>query len=339
MRCRFFPAVLGVLLSICFVQLAAASEDAAKAAPPQFTYWQEIWLEHVFKPLERHKAYALGLGNTDYYTYDYETLAEARQDALNGCRDSVREAFGKDVDTQCQLVMENDQLVWRGGMPKPMTGNYLPEPDLPLARANVFGEIASAKTIVLALHACDGQVDPQDEWYNSWLDFFVDRQYAVISPSSFADPQELVCGDDIPDVDLDPVIRLRVAQTLRTIGNLKKRYPEKPLILWGYGSGGNIAQMIRFDVKGTIITAASCFPASEASKQPLLHVAGSGDSSLLPADAELPLTPEKIKAACTNYTDKGARRFVIVEQEDSWVAASNPQVVEALEDFLARLSK
>ena len=175
MRCRFFPAFLGVLLSICLVHEVAAGEDAAKAAPPQYTFWQEIWLEHVFKPLDQQKAYALGLGNYDYYTYGYETLAEARQDALNGCRDSIREAFGKDVDTQCQLVMENEKLVWSGDMPKPMTGNYLPEPDLPLARANVFGEIASAETIVLALHACDGQVDPQDEWFKSWLDFFLDR--------------------------------------------------------------------------------------------------------------------------------------------------------------------
>ena len=339
MRLKSGLALVGGLLSICLAGEAAAAEDAPKPAPPQFTFWQEIWLEHVFKPLEKQKAYALGLGNYDYYSYGYETLAGAREEALKGCRDSVQEAFGKDVDTQCQLMMENDQLVWPGEMPRPMTENYLPEPDLPLARANVFGEIAGAKAIVLALHACDGQTDPEDEWYKSWLDFFLDHGYAIISPSSFADKQDILCGDEIENVDFDPVIRLRVAQTLRTISNLTKRYPERPIILWGYGSGGTTAQMIQFDVKGTIITAAPCFPASESSKKALLHVAGSGDSSMLPADAELPVTPEKIKAACTNYTDKGARRFVVVDQEDSWISASDPQVKKALEAFLARLPK
>ena len=135
---------------------------------------------------------------------DFAGTQAAREEALKGCRESVQEAFGKDVDTQCQLVMENDQLVWTGEIPRPMTERYLPESDLPLARANVFGDIASAKGLVLALHGCDGQADPQDEWYNSWLDFFVDRQYAVISPSSLADQQELVCGDDIPDVGVKP---------------------------------------------------------------------------------------------------------------------------------------
>jgi hypothetical protein len=337
MRFRFFPAVWGVMLSLCLVHEVAAGEDAGTPTPPQFTYWQEIWLEHVFKPLERHKAYALGLGNYDYYTYDYETLAEARQDALNGCRDSVQEAFGKDVDTQCQLVMENDQFVWRGGMPKPMTENYLPEPDLPLARANVFGEIASGKTIVLALHACDGQGDPQDEWFKSWLDFFLDRGYAVISPSSFADKQDILCGDDIENVKFDPVIRLRVAQTLRTITNLKRLYPGMPIILWGQGMGGMVAQMVPFDVKGTIITGAPCYPASPKSKQPVLHVFGSEDSYALPADTELPLTPEKIKTACKNYGSKGAQRFVLVKSDDFWTPASDPQVTKALEEFLARL--
>ncbi|MFM8745912.1 MAG: hypothetical protein ACKOED_04500 [Aestuariivirga sp.] len=54
-------------------------------------------------------------------------------------------------------------------------------------------------------------------------------------------------------------------------------------------------------------------------------------------DAVLPVTSEKIKAACTNSTDKGARRFVIVAQEDSWIAASDLRVAKALEESLARL--
>jgi hypothetical protein len=336
MRQKFLPVAL-VLLMFGFVSHSVASQDPEEATPPQFTYWQEIWLEHVFKPFEKHKAYALGLANYDYYSYGYETPAEAKEEALNGCRDSVREAFGRDADTQCQLVMEDDRLVWPAQMPRPMTENYLSEPDLPLARANVFNDIAPAKAIVLALHGCDGQTDPEDEWFKSWLDFFLERQYAVISPSSFADQQEILCGDNISNVDFDPVIRLRVAQTLRTIDNLKKRYPGKPIILWGYGSGGIIAQMIHFDVKGAIISAAQCFPAPRSSEQPLLHVVGSGDGSMLPDGAELPVTPKEIEAACTDYSKKGVRRFVIVEQEDSWIAASDPQVNKSLEEFLDRL--
>lgn len=334
---RLFLPVLLSMLAAAFLPRSATAGEQNNPAPPQFTFWQEIWLQNVFKAFEGNKAYALGPGNLDWYGYEYETLDQARAEALNGCRAAVREAFGETYANQCQLVMENDKLVWNGTMPRPMTESFLPEPDLPLARANVFGDIDSAKGILLALHGCDGQADSANEWYKGWIDAFVSRGYAVISPSSQADPHEFLCGDDIADAVFDPVIRLRVAQTLRTLANLKKLYPGKPIVLWGNGEGGTIAQAIGFDVKGTVITVAACLPASPSVTQPLLHVFSSTDDFALPENESLPLTPKKVETACANYGGTGARRFVVVKSDDAWVPVSEPSVQKALEDFLSRL--
>jgi alpha-beta hydrolase superfamily lysophospholipase len=291
----------------------------------------------VFKGERRNKAYALGLGNSDMVASGYRTLREARKEALDGCRSVVQKKFGKGVETQCQLVMENDKLVWRGEKPRPMTENYLPPPDLPLARGMIFGSIRDSKGIVLHLHGCDGLPGPKDTWFSDWISFFDRNGLAVVAPDSLAERKEFVCGTSLTDTQLDPIRRLRVAQTLRTLSGLHKRFPEKPILIWGHSGGGNVAQMIKFDVDGIIITGASCHPASKKWNQPLLHVFGGKDRYSLNTDVPLPVTSKKVRTACTNYSNKGARRFVIVPGADHWVPVSEPAVKKALEEFLARL--
>jgi pimeloyl-ACP methyl ester carboxylesterase len=339
--------MIGLLIIGSASREAAAAEDAKNALPPLFNYWEEVWSSTYFKKLKKNKAYAIGLDNIHFYSYEFQSLRKARQEALEGCKDKVREKFGPEVETQCQLVMENDELVWRGHIPRPLAEDYLPILDVPLAKAFLAGNLSNeAQGIVLGLHGCDGLDDTDDAWHRSWQEFFVDRQFALVFPDSFMDGYEFVCEnqtDSQYDSKVDEDVRLFVAQARRTLSKLHKWFPGKPIIIWGHSVGAKTAQILNYTgvhTEGIILTGASCYERMAGPPdQVLLHVFGSEDSLLFRASDSPPFTAEKIHGMCKDYSTTGAQRFVIVPKGDHWIPASEPSVEKALEEFLARLPK
>jgi hypothetical protein len=116
--------------------------DAGEGKPPKFHYRLERELNYEFRSLKRQKAYAIGAENYGYFSYGYNSLAEAKRQALKGCKAYVREKLGKSADPQCRIIMENDKLVWTGPKPEPLTKSYLKQPDRPLMQAAIVGNLS-----------------------------------------------------------------------------------------------------------------------------------------------------------------------------------------------------
>lgn len=316
----------------------ARAESDSRPALPMFTFRVELWIDGDYRHLKRHKAYALGLDNLAGYSYGAATSKEAKQLALRYCRAAVQRRYGGKADTHCQIVMDDDSHV--GQMPRPpsLSQDHLPDPDLPLVSGLIFGDRAKARGIVLVLHGCNGMVGFDQPWGRSWINFFLSRDFAVVIPNSFADDHKSLCGMNIPPSEIDPVFRLRAAQTLRTLRNLKREFPGKPIVIWGHSEGGNIAQLADYDVQGVIITGAECLRPAPSHRQRLLHIFGSDDPITPLGDASVKMTAGKIRAFCPSYSLTGERKFIVTEG-DHFILASKPEVSRALDAFLQTQSR
>jgi hypothetical protein len=330
--------VLGVIALLFTLQFTPPTANPSLAAdfPPYFDVYLELDINRAYRSYKRHKALAIGINNLGWYAHGYRTLREARKIALSGCVSRLRRELKIKGDTQCLIVMENDKVVWPNSRPKPIESNYLPQPDGPLIKGKIVGNLADAKAILLALHGCDGPGDPNHPWIVGWHDYFVKKGFAVVQPNSLADPQSIVCGFDVPPSRLDPSQRLRVAQTLRTLANLKKRFPKKPVYIWGHSAGGLVAQLLDYDVKGIIVTGAGCLAKRIATRRPLFHVFGGNDPYASLGDKSKPLTEENVRALC-GHSKKGKKTFAIVPQGDHWVYVTVPAVSEGLDKFIGKL--
>jgi hypothetical protein len=322
-----------VFAAILVFLLSSLLKTATAAEAPYFDIYAEIEIEYSFKKLTNQKAFAMGLDNYGWFASGYQTMSQARNEALKGCRSRIQKIYGKNMDTKCQIVAENKKIVWKGPRLPSLKTYRMKEQDYPLLQARYYGNPKEADAIILKIHGCDGQSLPDEPWSKGWNDFLVNNRFAIIEPNSFANAHKVVCGFKVPYATTDDVFRLRVAQTIRTLAGIKKLYPGKQIYLWGHSQGGLIAQFYDYDVEKILITGANCLYNSAHGKQRVFHVFGSKDPYSPLDDVKTDVTEKKVRANCPAYKKKGRRSFLIVQGEDHWVDIGHEDLRHAVEKF------
>ena len=227
-------------LAIVFLCLAAASLRAEPAVRDPFaSALAEYYFRTKYKNLKGHKALAVGSYGVFGWSHGWSSRKQARNSALDGCRDVLRQDHRAEIKSlRCEVIAVDDELVvarpWVG---EPL-GTGLTGEDLPLARG--YRKIHASKElkgIVLAVHGCDGL--GWTEYQKVWGEFFASRDFDYYAPDSFADHRPAaVCGTKDRTIrlkerarDSTAVLKLRVAQTIRSIEGLKAKHPGVPIFV------------------------------------------------------------------------------------------------------------
>lgn len=322
----------------------ATSLPPANATDPQAGIDIEVVYRTVYPGLERHKAIAVGPAGAWGYAYSYRSAAEAEKSALKTCHSYARrQSWGKDA--KCRLFARNDKLVWN----KPLIGAPLddtfPPPDLPLKKAiNFWPKEAKPKGVMLALHGCNKPGSGVERFEDSWFRFFQARGFLVVFPSSFDElrPSEF-CGLHTPQsyIAATHSIKFRVAQTKRTIAELRKAHPGIPLFLWAHSEGGLVAQAVNVKVSGIIIVGTTCgFGEPRAvlvpRSVPILHVYGEFDDKVISDDKVL--TKKDIDKLCGPGYRSKARSWVIATGADHLTSLWRQNVIDAVSRMIGQKS-
>lgn len=323
-----------VLLVIALLPQPAWAEKSSRK--PIFDVYQELIFDNYYNSLPENKAHALGAENWNWTVYGYPTLDAAREEALRGCEEQQQQKFPGETLAKCVIVFENQIITIEGPRHPKLIAHKLPEPDGPLQQAMIMGEPATAKKILLSLHGCAGRAIPSDPWMASWTKYFFDKGFSIIVPDSFADKHAVVCGRELLDLKADEILRLRVAQTSRTMDALKVRYPQAEIYIWGHSQGGLIAQFKDYGVEHIIVTGADCvYKSATPLSTKLLHIIGENDEFSPLGDQKEPLSPQAISEYCESYSSEGEWQFVIVEHGDHFVKADEQATRDALDSFLS----
>jgi dienelactone hydrolase len=132
----------------------------------------------------------------------------------------------------------------------------LPTPDLPLEKSLVF-KAPSPRGILLYVHGCDGAHPPS----RAWISYYNARGLTVIIPDSFAEARPpMQCPPLRADQlrDQNTTLRVRLAQTKRTIHELRRQYKKLPIFVHGQSEGGAIVQALDAKVDGLVVTGHGC---------------------------------------------------------------------------------
>jgi hypothetical protein len=171
----------------------------------------------------------------------------------------------------------------------------------------------------------------------AWVNYYRAQGFRVIMPNSFAEVRE---SDSCPPLGEDAVdkqtrnLKLRVAQTLRTIAGIKKKYPGENLYLHGHSEGGAVAQALGVAVDGIIVTGATCgFGYSDfyhvGKGVPVLVIVGTRDSWFTQAK-----TAKGLTQFCRQVSGNGPMTLVSISGMDHYAAIWWPAVEAAIGRFL-----
>ena len=327
---RFLP-IFAVLAAL---QVAVVLPPPALADEPLiFDVYTELDFNDYLDQ-ERHSAFALGENYLGWFSSDHETTFDATASALRDCNLRIDKELHKTDSKTCELVGIDGKYVWKVVRPPELGSGALQLPDEPLNKSQIVGDIATANAIVLSLHGCDVPLKPAPEWVLSWYRFFKARNIAVIQPDSFADPHPEVCPGKGTDLEADQVLRLRVDQTIRTLGILERKYLGKPIYIWGHSQGARVAQLFNFGVDGVILSGDNCSRDAINKFTPVLLVLGDEDQYVKFSDETGIITPEMVKKHCPKYEENENRKFVIVKQMDHFTGIWHQNVMDAVSSFL-----
>jgi hypothetical protein len=329
---RHLVVILSAVFSVVSNLNFARADDT-----PFIDIYTEVEVTEKFQTMRRHKAFAIGMKNFGYYAEGYETLAIAKREALNGCISYIRKELSVKGETRCKIFFENSRQIQSSSDRPNLRDNVLKQPDMPLIWADIFGSLQDSKAIVLAIHGCDGKSKRSDNWFNDWRAYFNDRNYAVVQPDSLADKHRISCGEFTTNKEVDNILRLRVAQTRRTIGNLKKRFPKKKFYIWGHSQGGLIAQFFDYEVSGIVVTGAECVYASPTARSTPVHmVMGDNDRFIAHAKNGEKLNDKILRESCKGFRTSGRKSYSLIKGGDHWVSVSNPKVQEGLDRIFGK---
>jgi hypothetical protein len=162
--------------------------------------------------------------------------------------------------------------------------------------------------------------------------------FRVIMPNSFADVRDpATCGVQKELVGFERQTRnlkLRVAQTLRTVAGIRRKYPGEALYLHGHSEGGWVAQALGEKLDGIILTGTVCgfgdsLAYAAAKGVPILHIAGTKDHAFTEATSA-----KAFERYCQRVTGVGKVTRVAVAGMDHYAAIWWPEVQNAIDKFL-----
>ena len=203
------------------------------------------------------------------------------------------------------------------------------EPDLPL-REGFVSKGEPRRGVVLSLHGC--AVFPVIDWNN----FFIRNGFKIFAPDSFAETRPgAACAYPYPQ-RLE-ILAIRRRQTAKSLAQLKQRFPDKPIYVWGHGEGATVALSLDLSVDGVVITGHHCAleddrPIEVHAAVPLLVVQGDRVPDIDQTFHLVPFrTPREI---CESTLTSPQWRYVIVAGEGQPPRLNRAEARAALERFL-----
>jgi hypothetical protein len=173
-------------------------------------------------------------------------------------------------------------------------------------------------------------------WNYSWINYYRASGFRVVVPNSFAEAREPhTCGANEALIDRQARnIKLRIAQTHRTLAKLRKQYPGEPIYIHGHSEGGWVAQALGEKVAGIIVTGAPCgFGFSEAylaaPKVPILVIVGVKDP-FVPGISNA----ARLASVCGKVVGAGKLKPVFTPGVGHFAALWWPNVAEEVGAFL-----
>lgn len=328
MKHKFRSILTGLVLGLTLLSTANADDS------PFIDVYTELDIALQFQSFKKNRAYAIGAENIGFYAQGYDSLEQARNEALNGCVAFIQKKLKTSEDTKCKIFYENETLIEPASENPKLTDLILTNPDLPLAQADYLGNPATSAAIVLFIHGCDGKSSAADPWFNAWYATFASRGFAVVQPDSFAEPRPSICGNFQASRNSDGVLRQRVAETRRTVANLKYDFPDKKIYIWGHSEGGLVAQLFDYQVSGIIVSGSNCLrPAANIGQTPLYHIMGSDDPVIDLGNPGARLSDEFVQSQCRGYAADGSKTYSIIPGGNHFVDVNTP----ALQAGLARI--
>lgn len=327
----------GGVFFACLQGKTIAAEDSVFAGIAAEYYYRV-----EYKGKKGHKAFAIGPFGSYGYSWDYGTPREAANSALKWCRDGAawwQKKYG--VSGKCRLLAQGNTLLiknpWIGpDWQKPSTGEDFP---LLKGRKNTYRG-STLNGVVLHVHGCNGM--GWDKFAEVWGSYFNALGYDFFVPDSFAEtrPAE-VCGQPPPARarDKEVIMKLRVAQTLRNIAELKRKYPGKPIYIWGHSEGSAVVKYLEADVAGIIASGDECDVAglriAAPASIPVLFLFGDNDPYI--EGFSLPLTDKKMQK-CRNFVRNKKTKIVIVKNSKHEYWPWRPEIAKAVSQFIGAKS-
>ncbi len=334
MRRRILLAA-GLLFATFQGNALAADQEAFVGFNAEYHYRIE------YPGLKGHKAFAIGPQATYGYSWGARSVKDAANSAIQFCSSWVAKQKKYGTSGKCRLLALDGKLQienpWIGSeWQKPAPGD-----DVPLLKGakSVYTEVSGApplQGIVLFVHGCNGLAWRKNS--EIWGSYFTALGYNYFAPDSFAElrPSE-VCGDASQTRARDQtiILKLRIAQTLRSIAELKKRYSGLPVYVWGHSEGAAVVKSINADVSGIIASGDECdvggLGIAAPASVPVLYLFGENDPFV--EGSKLPLR-DKDMEKCRKYVRNKKTKIVIVKNNKHDIWPWRPEVAKAMSEFI-----
>jgi pimeloyl-ACP methyl ester carboxylesterase len=330
-----YVAVFAALMAVTGLAPQARAEgDALLAFPLEYV------LRQWYGPRATPKAMAVAENGAFGFSYGQATGAAAEALALTLCTEKSKFLSLRATSTPvCRIIDSGGKLQSVGFRLDEAWQQAAPGADRPMQKGRkVVVPKNRSKAIILLVHGCNGLGDKV--FTDAWGAYFNALGFDLYAPDSFADkrPKE-VCGtmSDYPLQQVSDVWRLRVAQTHRTLQELQKKNPDKPIYLWGHSEGGLIVQMITADVAGVIVSGEECgaigAPAAFGPKVPLLYIWGEFDQYVNGVGYRI--TKDSTKKCATDYASNKPE-FALMEGRSHIPWPWNDAAQKAIAAFLGQ---
>ncbi len=330
-RFLFVIIFLFIFQEICSAQ-SSSRDDIHIPMEAEFYYLR------VYQNVEDHKALAVGLGGNWASAKGMPSPQAAEEGALAECQKALQESSSyKGPSTQPCVLFDVDGRATGKAPPTGIPfGTVLKGPDYPLGSGLAWEATNhDARGIMILLHGCNRV--KMGGWWIAWVNYYRSSGFRVILPDSFAEARdEETCGNP-GEAGIDKqtrILKLRIAQTRRTLDIVRKQFPGEPIYLHGHSEGGVVAQALGEEVAGIIVTGASCGVGNSkaywtASDVPVLVIAGTNDPYVLNGN-----DAEEFAAYCKNVVGPGKLTAVSVREMGHLAAIWWPQVNKAIARFL-----
>lgn len=132
-----------------------------------------------------------------------------------------------------------------------------------------------------------------------------------------------------------------MAQTKRTIGELRKAHPGVPLYVWAHSEGGFVAQLLDLKLSGMIIIGTACgFGVPQAvlvpRSVPILYVYGELDNDALAEKKAL--TPRSVARQCGPANRGKTRSWVLAADADHLTSIWRQNLIDAASRLIGQKS-
>ena len=339
MRC-FLPGPVRLVLSVLFTLFVTTASFAQSPSDEDIhiSAIAEFYAIHNYSKGKKHRALAVGPGGYWSNIDGLPSAAAARKAALNGCNQVLRTAPYKSLaKRRCVLFDLDGERTGKGSPVGIPFGTAASGPDLPYDYGGKWEATSMPRRgTLLLLHGCN-KLQDVGGWLRSWINFYRASGFRVVLPNSFAEPRDPeMCGDP-GEFGIDAQsrnVKLRIAQTLRTLATIRQKYPGEPIYVHGQSEGGYVAQALGEKLDGIIVTGAPCgFGAARTYRAgegtPILFIAGTKDSSIWNARSA-----KQLASYCRKVDGDGKMTTVSVTGLGHYAALWWPGVRDAVSKFL-----